>query len=178
MQKMMQSDEYDGSGLSLFSNPDYEAISDNVQHWDEDVVDLEFRPDDLEKLLSHSKNGSILDYELFKKTDQVDSFLRQELNSIYQNATTTSSRLAETPATPSLSSLPAGVFNSNGSKLDTSDTVTSVFQLQNSSAKFANLPEDTDVSGSRSAELDDFVHYISSPSSLRRRGRTTIMGVG
>ena len=44
MQKMMQSDEYDGSGLSLFSNPDYEVISDNVQHWDEDVVDLEFRP--------------------------------------------------------------------------------------------------------------------------------------
>ena len=31
--------------------------------------------DDLVELLS--KNDSILDYELFKKTDQVDSFLRQ-----------------------------------------------------------------------------------------------------
>ena len=52
MQKMMQSDEYDGSGLSLFSNPDYEAISDNVQHWDEDVVDLEFRPGMYEYVVS------------------------------------------------------------------------------------------------------------------------------
>ena len=52
MQKMMQSDEYDGSGLSLFSNPDYEAISDNVQHWDEDVVDLEFRPGINESVVS------------------------------------------------------------------------------------------------------------------------------
>ena len=31
--------------------------------------------DDLVEL--SSKNNSILDYELFKKTDQVDSFLRQ-----------------------------------------------------------------------------------------------------
>ena len=33
--------------------------------------------DDLVDLLSKSRNGSTLDYELFKKTDQVDSFLRQ-----------------------------------------------------------------------------------------------------
>ena len=63
--------------------------------------------DDLVEL--SSKNDSILDYELFKKTDQVDSFLRQvslvsrmiivffkeivfwqELNSVYDEATTTS----------------------------------------------------------------------------------------
>ena len=54
-----------------------------------------------------SKNNSLLDYELFKKTDKVDSFLRQvsllsiiihcsygeivcwqELNSVYDEATT------------------------------------------------------------------------------------------
>ena len=32
--------------------------------------------DDLEDLLD-TQNGSSLDYQLFKKTDQVDSFLRQ-----------------------------------------------------------------------------------------------------
>ena len=33
--------------------------------------------DDLEDLMSRANNGTSLDYELFRKTDQVDSFLRQ-----------------------------------------------------------------------------------------------------
>ena len=51
MQKMMQSDEYDGSGLSLFTNPEDEDNAEHgdnpdvgVLHWDEDAVDLEFKP--------------------------------------------------------------------------------------------------------------------------------------
>ena len=106
--------------------------------------------DDLVELLSKSRNGSTLDYELFKKTDQVDSFLRQvnwksskssegenertslnsfsfmhakknlswffqELNSIYQNATTTDSIFAEILT----KNPPAVVFNSTPSSLVT-----------------------------------------------------------
>ena len=71
--------------------------------------------DDLEDLMSRANNGTSLDYELFRRTDQVDSFLRQvpsfiqtciqrtcseydnnsqELNSIYQTASTSASALA------------------------------------------------------------------------------------
>ena len=66
--------------------------------------------------MSRANNGTSLDYELFRRTDQVDSFLRQvpsfiqtciqqrtwsecdnnsqELNSIYQTASTAASSLA------------------------------------------------------------------------------------
>merc|ERR1719150_2753885 len=67
---------------------------DMAEQQAEDVVDLEFESDDLEDLMSRANNGTSLDYELFRKTDQVDSFLRQELNSIYQTASTAASAQA------------------------------------------------------------------------------------
>lgn len=51
--------------------------------WNEDKIDLEFKTDDLTSLLA--EKNSLLDNQLFKQTDQLDTILRKELKDINQS---------------------------------------------------------------------------------------------